>query len=273
MQQDPATDRTDHQESPRSSSTPTKRHFPARAMKWLANGDLVLLVSMLVICASIWGFMELADEMQEGATLKFDHAILLQLRDSGDISNPIGPGWVEEMGRDFTALGGVPVLTLMSLGIVGYLLMYGSRKIALVVFVAALGALVFSNVLKEILDRPRPDLVSHGTRVYTSSFPSAHAMQAATTYLTLGALLARVQRRRNIKLYIMSVAISITFLVGFSRVYLGVHWPTDVLAGWTAGAIWAIFCWLLARKLQRQRKLQYVVTDENANSAPQSHPS
>src|SRR5690606_16756183 len=136
------------------------------------------------------------------------------------------------------------------LAVLGYLLLDGKRRIAIVVLIATLGALGVSHILKETFDRDRPDLVPHGMMVYTASFPSAHSMLSASTYLTLGALLARIQRRKRIKAYILLVAISATLLVGISRIYLGVHWPTDVLAGWAAGSAWALMCWLLAHWLQ-----------------------
>jgi undecaprenyl-diphosphatase len=119
-----------------------------------------------------------------------------------------------------------------------------------VLIVATLGALSLSTLLKYSIDRDRPDLVPHGSVVYTASFPSGHSTLAASTYLTMAALLIRVQRKKRIKAYILLIAILVTILVGVSRVYLGVHWPTDVLAGWTAGAGWALLCWLLARWLQ-----------------------
>ena len=91
-----------------------------------------------------------------------------------------------------------------------------------------------------------------GTPVYTASFPSGHATGSAAAYLTMGALLARFQRQRRLKIYLMSVAVLLTLMIGVSRLYLGVHWPTDVLAGWTLGSCWALMCWTIARQLQRR---------------------
>ena len=219
-------------------------------LRWIGSRELSVLIVLFALLAAMWGFVELASEMREGETKDFDQAILLAMRDAADPSNPIGPGWVEEMGRDFTALGGTAILTMMTLAITGFLLLNRKKRVAMVLLAATLGALTVSTVLKQSFNRPRPDLVPHGSIVYTASFPSGHAMLAASTYLTLGALLAQVQRRRAIKAYILACAVFATLLVGISRVYLGVHWPTDVLAGWTAGAGWALLCWLLARWLQ-----------------------
>lgn len=223
--------------------------------KWKSLQELSILWIVLAASSLTWIFVALADEVKSGNTEKFDTMVLLSLRSSNDVNDPLGPLFVEEMIRDFTALGGTSLMVMTTLAVVGYLLFSAKKRLAGVVLVAAVGALILSSALKQIIDRPRPDLVPHGSNVYTASFPSGHSMQAAATYLTLGVLLARVQRRRRTKTYIIFISVVVVLLVGMSRVYLGVHWPTDVLAGWAAGAGWALLCWLLARWLNRHGKL------------------
>jgi undecaprenyl-diphosphatase len=183
-----------------------------------------------------------------------DRAMLLAMREPGDPSDPVGPRWVEEMGRDFTALGGIAVLTLASIAAALFLWMSGRRRSVLLVVVAVAGGWILSLLLKRGYDRPRPDLVPHESFVYTASFPSGHSMMSAVTYLTLGALLARVLPRLRMKLLVLGAAVAITVVTGVSRVYLGVHWPTDVLAGWALGASWAVALWLAADALDRRRR-------------------
>ena len=127
---------------------------------------------------------------------------------------------------------------------------------AVFVVASVVSGLLVSSFLKNLFQRPRPDLVPHGSYVSSASFPSGHSMLSAVTYLTLGALLSRSQRRKRLKAYFLLVAALLSFLVGVSRVYLGVHWPTDVVAGWAAGACWAIVCWLAARWLQIHRAIE-----------------
>jgi len=199
-----------------------------------------LLLFPAAAAAALWGFIEIADEVLEGESEAIDRALILALRSATDPSDPIGPAWFEEMMRDFTALGGMAVLVLMVLAAAGYLLLVGKLRTALLVVVSSTGGILLSSMLKFGFDRPRPDLVSHGSVVYTASFPSGHSMMAATVYLTLGALLASVEPDNRVRIYLLTLAVVLTVLVGISRVYLGVHWPTDVLAGWTAGATWAL---------------------------------
>jgi undecaprenyl-diphosphatase len=145
---------------------------------------------------------------------------------------------------------------LLTFATVGYLVLADKRRIAMFVLVAVCGGLVLSALFKTTFDRPRPELVPHLSHVYSASFPSGHSMMSAITYLTLGTLLARIHKRRALKIYFLGLAMLLTFAVGISRVYLGVHWPTDVVAGWAAGASWAILCWLVALWLQQRRVVE-----------------
>jgi len=210
-------------------------------------------LAVLCLAAAIaWGFVELADEVLEGETREIDSLLLLALRSAKDPSDPLGPQWVEEMARDLTALGSFGVLALLTAAAVGYLVLAAKRHAAIAVLAAVAGGVVLSTALKLGFDRPRPDLVPHAVEVYTASFPSGHSMMAAVTYLTLGALLARVEGDWRLKLYWVGIALLLTLLVGFSRVYLGVHWPSDVLGGWALGATWALACWIVMQWLQRR---------------------
>ena len=210
-------------------------------------------LALFIFCLGLSVFLYLAGEVIEGETVRFDTWMLLALRAPGDTTDPLGPVWVEEMFRDFTALGGVGVLSLLTMFSVGYLWLMGPRRFALFLLTAILGGLLLSTMLKHGFDRPRPELVSHGSHIYTSSFPSGHSMLSAVVYLTGGALLAMVHSVGRVRLYLIGCSILTTLLVGLSRVYLGVHWPSDVLAGWAAGAAWAAACWLIAQWLSEHK--------------------
>ena len=234
---------------------PQLRNVGNRIVHLGGREPLVLLV-LLLVAVSLWLFAEIADEVLEDETHAFDQAVLLALRTPGDPSNPWGPAWLEEVCFDFTALGSAWVLTFLTLAVVGFLLLQSQRRMAVLVVIAAGGAMLLSFTLKRGFDRPRPDLVPHSVMVQSPSFPSGHAVVSAAVYLTLGALLARVQPQRRLKLYILMLAVGVTIIVGFSRVYLGVHWPTDVLAGWAIGAAWALLCWLVAFWLQQRGQIE-----------------
>ncbi len=228
------------------------RGFPVR----VARAERRLLAAILVTALSLLAFALVARAVMEGATRGFDEALLLAFRSTSDRSDPLGPLWAEEMVRDVTALGGTAVLALVTLAVLGFLLMTGRRHAALFIAVAVVGGMLVSLGLKWGFARPRPDLVPHGTRIHTESFPSSHAMLSAVVYLTLGTLLARTQRRWRVRVYLLLLAAAITVGVGASRVYLGVHWPTDVLAGWALGAAWALLCWLAMLRLQRRGQVE-----------------
>ena len=208
------------------------------------------LIRLALVALGVYGFAALAEEVMEGGTHAFDTWMLLALRDAADPQSPYGPGWLQELFRDFTALGGVGILTLLTLAVAGFLLMQGNRRSMWLVLAAIFSGFLVSSLLKRGFDRPRPDLVPHGSITYTASFPSGHAMLSAVVYLTLAVLVARVQPRRRMKVFLLGLAAVLTLLIGVSRVYLGVHWPTDVLAGWAMGASWAMLWWVIATWLE-----------------------
>ncbi len=222
----------------------------------LGAGELGLLGLALVVVGAAWAFAELTDAVVEGGTRSFDRAVLLALRRSGDLARPVGPDWLTGVAHSLTALGDWAVLLLLTAVVVGFLLLQGRRRMAGFVVVAMAGGQALATILKVLVARPRPEVVPHLVSVQTSSFPSGHSMMAAVAYLTLAALAARVVAERRLKVYVLAVAMGLTLIVGVTRVYLGVHYPTDVLAGWTAGLAWALLCGLVARALQRRGRIR-----------------
>jgi undecaprenyl-diphosphatase len=218
--------------------------------------ELELLVGALAVLGLVFLFFHLAGEVLEGDTQKFDTRILLALRDPHDPSVPIGPAWLQSGALDLTALGSSTVLGLATFSICGFLLLQGMARTAVFVFVASAGGWLLNDALKLAFHRARPDVVPHLRQVFTTSFPSGHAMGAAAVYLTLGALMMRVVERPITKWYCMTIATLMTILVGASRVYAGVHYPTDVVAGWLMGLTWAIVCWLVERRLEGRAGLR-----------------
>jgi undecaprenyl-diphosphatase len=226
-----------------------------RGLVWIGNHQLGTLALVLGIVAGAWAFAEIADQVMAGGADAFDTRVLLLMRTATDRHDPLGPIWLEGLARDFTALGSIGVLSFITLAALGFLVLQGKPRVALLVLVTVAGGLVLSTGLKLFFDRPRPDLVLHLTNVHTASFPSGHAMMTAVTYLTLAALMARVQPKIRLRAYLLLLGLALTLIVGITRIYLGVHWPTDVLAGWTVGTVWAMLCWLAARWLERAGKL------------------
>jgi undecaprenyl-diphosphatase len=222
------------------------------AARWVADRDIAVLLAVLVVVLGVLGFIRLADAVKGQHTQGFDERILLALRNPADPSQLAGP-WPArefEIARDITALGGRTVLTLVTLSVAGFLLISRRRHAMWLLLLAVVGGTLASALLKDVFDRPRPTVVPHLMVEHSPSFPSGHSMLSAVVYLTLGSLLDRFLPQRRLKLYVLTLALLLTCLIGLSRLALGVHYPTDVLGGWTAGLVWAVVCWMLARHLQ-----------------------
>jgi len=217
--------------------------------------DSRMLLLFLTLAAGAFAFLKLASEVLEGDTFAIDRAILHGLRQAGDAAVPIGPAWLQLAMTDITALGGFTVLTLIAAFAVGFVLALRKYATALFIAVAVSGGAMLGVALKAVFVRARPEEVPHLVLVDSASFPSGHAMNSALVYLTLATLLARAQQGRRVRIYLLSVAIVLTLLIGLSRIYLGVHWPTDVVAGWTVGAAWAVLCALVGKALERRRAI------------------
>ena len=201
--------------------------------------EFPILLAGLVVAGGLWGFVELMEVARAGTPRSFDADILLAFRQAGQPNVPVGPLWLEGAMRDITSLGSASVLVLITTATIIYFLLVRRWATALLIFVAVAGGQVLSSLLKVGIDRPRPELVSHLVTETSLSFPSGHAMLSAVTYLTLGSLAARFLPGRVAKIYVLSLSVLVAVLVGVSRIYLGVHWPTDVLGGWSLGVVWS----------------------------------
>ena len=208
--------------------------------RFILNLEVRTLMLLASLGGAVWLFLDLSDEVSENDTSQIDRAIMLALRTPGDPTDPVGSRTFEEAMRDITALGGFTVLTLVTVIATAALIYFGRRRQALVFFATIALAQVTSEVLKTIFQRPRPDLVPHGSYVYSMSFPSGHSLLAAAVLLSLAAILAGMQSHRGFKVFVFAIAILLVIAIGVSRIYLGVHWPTDVLGGWTLGAAFAL---------------------------------
>lgn len=215
---------------------------PAQAWRWAWPALALFAVSLVGLGA------HLAGELIEGERWSLDTAILIGLRTPGDLDRPIGPGWLLQSAVDVSALGGTTLMWLFGVAGIAWLLAIGKRAEGGWIAASLVGSAVIDGLLKQWIARPRPDLVPHLVRVETASFPSGHAMVAAAVYLTLGLMIADGISRdrwrgRAGRAAVVGFFAALAVLIGMSRVYLGVHWPSDVLAGWCFGTAWALLVW------------------------------
>jgi undecaprenyl-diphosphatase len=232
------------------------------------RNDLALLLALVVLAAGAWAFAGIAEVVAEGEGRAVEEQVLLAFRTAGDTADPIGSDAIEEAVRDLTSLGGVLLTSLATLLAAAFFLLDRRPRAASFLVGSILGGVAVTFALKAGFDRPRPDIVAHGMHALSASFPSGHSATAAVVYLTLGALIARSMPRVRLRVFVVAVALVLTLAIGVSRLYLGVHWPTDVLAGWTVGAGWALAAWLVARHLRRRGWIESSQVLSADDSAP-----
>ena len=224
-----------------------------RAPGWLAlaRREIGPIALVLLVGACLLMFRNIAEEVGEGDTRAFDRSIIYALRTPGDPSRPIGPDWLNVAAVDVTSLGSTTVLGIIVILVCGLFLSFRRWREAAMLLLASGGGLVITTLLKDLFQRDRPPAILHAVRAINASFPSGHAALSATVFLTLGALIAHFAERRRVRVYALAAAVILSVLVGCSRVYLGVHWPTDVLAGWCVGSAWALLWWTAAIAWER----------------------
>ncbi|MBX3726892.1 MAG: phosphatase PAP2 family protein [Xanthomonadales bacterium] len=233
------------------TAEPSARLIPAAVPR---RRLLPPLVALLLALSLLAGFVLVLANVLDGDLAHFDAWLVSTLREAGDPALTRGPAWLQVFFLELTHLGGTVALAFATLAVAGLLVIERRPAKAGLVLVAVVGGTALSSALKWGLDRPRPDLVPHLVEALSPSFPSGHAMLSTVVYLTLGALLARFEfQRQATRLYVLACAIGLALAIGISRVYLGVHWPSDVLAGWCLGGAWAIACllgadWLAGRR-------------------------
>ena len=236
-------------------STGTGKHAP-----WLPIGLAALALAILLIAI-------LGDSIEDGAQFAFDKAVLLMMREPGALTVPEGPTFLKQAMLDITALGGGTVLTLVLAVSAGFLLLQRHVLTAALVLVGGTTGPLAVGVAKQIFGRQRPEVIDHLVQVGSASFPSGHSANSAAVYLTLALVLVQIVQRRRERAYLLTVAALLVLAVGCSRIYLGVHWPSDVLAGWAFGSLWAIGWWAIGHWLRAQygpRHALEVTPDQSA---------
>lgn len=230
-----------------------------RVTDWLVRGvrngtaNRLPVALFAVLTLGVFAFIAIADEMAEGELRKIDEWLFLSFRTAGDPPQPLGPPWLQETAVEITAIGGFPLILLTLAAVAGFFIVTKRYGVALYAMLSVGSGALLSQTLKQYYGRPRPDLVDHLDVVHTLSFPSGHALVTTVAYLTLASIVIGFLNSRRARIYVLSVAVLVAVIVGVSRVYLGVHWPSDVAAGWALGAAWASFSWLILHFMTRKK--------------------
>lgn len=237
--------------------------FARRAFR-IARTEIAAVSALFVVALGVMTFIEVADDMTEADGKAFDQAVLTWLQPVA--GQPRGPWWLEEAAADLTALGGISVLTLFALIAFAFLLIQRKRLSALLLAVGLAGGVALSEGLKALFERARPPAAYQAVETLNASFPSGHALLSTVFYLTLGVMLTRAFPQRRFKAFVLGSALLIALLIGLTRIYLGAHWASDVFAGWSVGAAWAMALWLVAYAIQRLQKARHAALQDEPSS-------
>ena len=214
--------------------------------------EVSFLFLLLIMVLALFVFIELGNAVSAGETRVIDKSILYLMRDGSEIHKPIGPERLQYIVRDITALGSSTILTIITLFVVLFLYLKNEKKSIVYVLFATVGGGILVQVLKIFFSRERPEIVTHLASEVTMSFPSGHSAMSTVVYLSLAVLISRIEKKHSTRIFLIAAALIISVIVGISRVYLGVHYPTDVLAGWAIGLFWALLCWFIASALEKK---------------------
>lgn len=209
-------------------------------------------VAATLLIGSLLVFAALALSAPSGLLAAGERNFMALLRQGERLSEPAGPDWLFSVFRDFTVFGGWPFMALLSVVLSGLFLLRRQWSFLVILLAVIIGETLITEFLKSLFARARPDFLPHYVEATSESFPSGHSASAAAVYLTLGLMLANLTGRRAIRIYTLIVTGVMIVLIGLSRIYLGVHYPTDVVAGWCVGAAWASAVWLIAWRLDRK---------------------
>jgi len=218
---------------------------------------------LLMMLTGLTVFVALAAQLGTPSVQRFDETVVRSLRNAEDLAQPIGPDWFKELARDFTALGGYGILSTITILVTTFLHLERRPARAHFVVVVIVAGYSLSMTLKALIARPRPDIVPWLSHVHSSSFPSGHSMMSAVVYLSLGLMLSDLTSRRLVKTFVVVAPLTISALVGFSRVYMGVHYPTDIVVGWWLGISWSLACWLAIRRWRAFTEVRKALSIEN----------
>lgn len=225
-----------------------------RRMMRMARTEIAAVSALFIVALGVVAFVNVADETMEGEGQAFDQAVLSWMQPTA--GDPRGPWWLKEAAADLTSLGGISVLTLFAVIAIAFLLIQRKRLSALLLVLGLAGGVVLSEGLKALFERQRPPAAFQAVDTLNASFPSGHALLSTVFYLTLGVMLTRAFPRTHVKAFVLGAAMSVALIIGMTRVYLGAHWASDVLAGWCAGAAWAMILWLVAYAVERRQAVR-----------------